>query len=177
MCELTCSGMDVWCQDNHVESVHCHACHAYEANRKRDSYTVSADRRTDLGTAVYAYICEYSICSTVKYERIFISDCICERGLGNGDDRDSCELSWAQVHGARVWKMIQRLAANLPYFTLIYLAYIHQTRNLQSHTLDWRLLTVHRTKNHTTPCRKALPPTLGPLWSLPHSDLYVCSIS
>lgn len=50
--------------------------------------------------------------------------------------------------------MIQRLAANLPD-----VAYIHQTRNLQSHTSDCRLLTVHRTENHTAPCRKALPPS------------------
>lgn len=54
---------------NHVESVCCHACHAVEANGQ-DSYTVSADRQTDLGTAVYAYVCEYSICST--WESIYI---------------------------------------------------------------------------------------------------------
>lgn len=71
MCDLTCSGVDVWCQDNHVESVRCHACHAVEANRQ-DSYTVSADRQTDLGTAVYAYMCECSICSTVKYMRGYL---------------------------------------------------------------------------------------------------------
>lgn len=49
----------------HAESVRCHACHAVDVNRQ-DSYTVSADRHTDLGTAVYAYMCECSICSTVK---------------------------------------------------------------------------------------------------------------
>lgn len=154
----------------------CMSC-IWGKQKKRQLHSVC--RQTD--RPGHSCVCLYLWIQYLQYsevhERIFISDCICERGLGNGDDRDSCELSWAQVHGARVWKMIQRLAANLPYFTLIYLAYIHQTRNLQSHTLDWRLLSVHRTKNHTTPCRKALPPTLGPLWSLPHSDLYVCSIS
>lgn len=39
----------------------------------KDSYRVSADRQTDLGTAVFAYMCEYSICSTVKvHENIYI---------------------------------------------------------------------------------------------------------
>lgn len=38
----------------------------------KTSHTVSADRETDLGTAVYAYICGYSICSTVKYIREYI---------------------------------------------------------------------------------------------------------
>lgn len=51
-------------QDNHLESVHCHAFHAAEANRQ-DRCTVSADRQTDLGTAVHLYMCEYSICSTI----------------------------------------------------------------------------------------------------------------
>lgn len=43
----------------------------FKANRQ-DSYTVSADRQTDLGTAVYAYMCEYRLCSTVKYMRGYL---------------------------------------------------------------------------------------------------------
>lgn len=66
--DMTCSGVDAWCRDNHVESICCHAGHAVEANT-RDSQTVSADRRTDLGTAVYAYMCEYGVYGTVKYRR------------------------------------------------------------------------------------------------------------
>lgn len=34
--------------------------------------TVSADRQTHLGTAVYTYTCECSICSTVKYKRGYL---------------------------------------------------------------------------------------------------------
>lgn len=34
--------------------------------------TVSADRQTDLGTAVYIYTCECSICSRVKYKREYL---------------------------------------------------------------------------------------------------------
>lgn len=34
VCDLTCSGEDVWCQDNHLESVRCHAYRAVEANRQ-----------------------------------------------------------------------------------------------------------------------------------------------
>lgn len=56
------------------ESVHCHACHAVEAKRQ-DSYTVSADRQTDLGIAVYDYMCEYSICSTVTYMSEYLRLC------------------------------------------------------------------------------------------------------
>lgn len=63
--------VDERCQDNHVKSVRCHACHAVKANRQ-DSYTVSADRQTDLGTAVYAYMCEYRLCSTVRYMRGYL---------------------------------------------------------------------------------------------------------
>ena len=44
--------------------------------------TMSADRHTDLGTAVYK--CEYSINSEV-HERIFLHFGICERGLRHGD--------------------------------------------------------------------------------------------
>lgn len=94
MCELTCSGVDVWCQDNHMESVRCHACHAYEANRQRDSYTVSADRRTDLGTAVYAYICEYSICSTVKYMREYLYPIAFVKGVWEMETTETA-VSWA----------------------------------------------------------------------------------
>lgn len=53
--------------------------------------------------------------------------------------------------------MLHCLTANLPD-----VAYIHQTRNLQSHTLDCSSLTVQRTENHTRSCRKALPPLIHP---------------
>lgn len=55
-CEYTCSDVGAWWQDNHLECVRCHARQAVEANRQ-DSYTLSADRQTDLGTAVYVYMC------------------------------------------------------------------------------------------------------------------------
>lgn len=68
----------LWCQDNHLESMHCH----FMQLRQTDRYTMSADRQTDLGTAVYK--CEYSIYSEV-HERIFQSVGICERGSRHGD--------------------------------------------------------------------------------------------
>lgn len=45
MCDSTCSGVDVWCRDNHVESVRCHAHHAVEANKTGQLHSVC--RQTD----------------------------------------------------------------------------------------------------------------------------------
>lgn len=101
--------------------------------------------------------CEYSIYSTVTYMREYLSVCICERGLRNGDgQRDSYELSWA---GHMYTSQSVKDAPSSYCKILPDVAYIHQTRNLQSHTLDCSLLTVHRTENHTRSCRKASSPT------------------
>lgn len=122
----------------------CTAMRVMQLSRT-DSYTMSADRQTDLGTAVYVWKC------TVKYMRKYLYLFVRE-GSRHGDRQKQLCAELGTCIQARVWKMLHCLTANLPD-----VAYIHQTRNLQSHTLDCSWLTVHRTENHTSSCRKALP--------------------
>lgn len=76
---------------NLVES--SHASHAVEASWW-DSDIVSADRKTDLGTAVYAYLCECSISSTVKYTREYLYLFAFVKGFW-GMETTETAVSWA----------------------------------------------------------------------------------
>lgn len=153
------------------------ACAAMQLKQtdKTVKQCLQTDRQTWAQLCMFCK-CEYSIYSTVTYMREYLSVCICERGLRNGDgQRDSYELSWA---GHMYTSQSVKDAPSSYCKILPDVAYIHQTRNLQSHTLDCSLLTVHRTENHTRSCRKASSPPPPTLFS--HcmcSNLYAYSTS
>lgn len=93
------------------------------------------------------------------YVRVFISVCICERGLRNGDGQRQLWAELGTCTWARVWKMFVPLLQ-------IYLMWLTSIKPGTFRATHCSSLTVHRTENHTSSCRKALSPT--PPRSLAH---------
>lgn len=144
-------------------------------SRRRDrtvTQCLQTDRQTWAQLCILTYTCECSIWSTVKYKRGYLQLLfIGQRGLRNGDKRDSCDLSWPQVHKPECERRLT--TANWSDVLLT----MSQSHKAQSHTSDQCL--VNRTQDwQRCQTRKNLCPTSpSSNISLPLSQMSVCKVS
>lgn len=144
-------------------------------SRRRDgtvTQCLQTDRQTWAQLCILTYTCECSICSTAKYKRGYLQLLVIgQRGLRNGDKRDSCDLSWPQVHKPECERWLT--TANWPDVPLT----ISQSHKAQSHTSDQCL--VNRTQDwKRCQTRENLCPTSpSSNISLPLSQTSVCKVS
>ncbi len=167
---MACSGVELCCQgqSHGKHALPCMSCSWGKQTRDNHSTQCLQTDRPEHSCVCLHVWSQYLQYSEV-HEMIFMSVFICKRSWRNWDRQRQLWAELGTCRRARVWKMLHCLFANLPD-----VAYIHQTRVLQSHTLDCSSLTVHRIENHTRSCRKAFAPS--PHCDLFHIEICMCTV-